>query len=114
MSSGRQRDLKREQTWRRHFERQQASGLSVRGYCVRHDLTESAFYVWRRAIRERDQDSSRPAPAFVPVTVIDQPARSTGSAIDILLAGGRRVRVRPGCDCDLLAAVLAVVEERPC
>jgi transposase-like protein len=114
MSSGRPRDLKRERTWRRHFERQEASGLSVRDYCCRHDLTESAFYVWRRVIRERDQDSARPAPVFVPVTVVDRPTRSTGSAINIILADGRRVRVCPGCDRELLATVLAVVEGRPC
>jgi hypothetical protein len=77
-------------------------------------LTESAFYVWRRVIGERDQVAPRPAPAFVPVTVIDQPARSTASPIDILLAGGRRIRVRPGCDRDLLAAVLALLEKPSC
>lgn len=114
MSSGRPRDLKREQAWRRHFERQQAGGLSVRVYCVRHDLTESAFYVWRRIIRERDQDSARRAPAFVPVTVLGQSPQSKGSAIDIFVAGGRRVRVRPGCDRDLLAAVLALLEKPTC
>jgi transposase-like protein len=114
MSSGRPRDLQREQAWRRHVERQQASGLSVREYCGRHDLAESAFYVWRRTIRERDQDSTRPAPTFVPVTVIAHPTRSTGSAIDIFVAGDRRVRVRPGCDRDLLAAVLALLEKPSC
>ena len=29
-----QRDLKREQTWRRHIERQRSSGLTVRDYCL--------------------------------------------------------------------------------
>lgn len=114
MSSGRPRDLKRERTWRRHLERQQASGLSVREYCDRHNLAESAFYVWRRTIRLRDQDSPHPAPAFVPVTVIDHRTQAGASPIDIVLAGGRRVRVRPGCDRDLLAMILAVVEDRPC
>jgi transposase-like protein len=106
--------LEREESWRRHFERQQASGLSIRAYCFRHDLTESAFYAWRRAIRQRDRDSSHTAPAFLPVTVVDRPTQSTGSAIDIFVTDGRRVRVRPGCDRELLATVLAVVEGRPC
>jgi transposase-like protein len=114
MSTGRPRDRKRELGWRRHVGRQQASGLSVREYCVRHNLTESAFYVWRRVIRERDREAPRPAPTFVPVTVIDSPGRFTGTAIDILLADGRRIRVRPGCDRNLLAAVLAVLEKPSC
>src|SRR5262245_59159538 len=114
MSSGRPRDLEREEFWRRHFKRQKASGVSVREYCFRHELTESAFYVWRRVIRERDEDSSRPAPAFLPVTVVDHPARSTGSAIDLHLPSGWRVRVRPGCDRELLAVVLALLETLSC
>jgi hypothetical protein len=72
-----QRDLKRERTWRRHIERQRASGQTIRAYCEFHRLREASFYFWRQEIARRDSDAvSRPAaaPAFVPVTVIDRAA----------------------------------------
>src|ERR1700712_3143031 len=114
----RQRDLTRERTWRQHIERQQRSGRTLRDYCFDHDLAESAFYRWRRIIAERDAAASAPVstalPAFVPVAVIDAPARRTSSSIDICLADGRRVRVRSGCDRELLVTVLALLEGRSC
>jgi hypothetical protein len=36
------------------------------------------------------------------------------AALDIRLAGGHRLRVRAGCDRDLLAAALAALGGRPC
>jgi hypothetical protein len=84
-----QRDLKREQTWRRHMERQRASGLTVRDYCCGHDLTESAFFFWRSVVAERDCEvGSLNTPAFVPITVVDAPAARNDSPIDIHCAGG--------------------------
>jgi hypothetical protein len=108
------RDLKREQTWRQHLDRQQASGQTARAYCLRHGLAETAFHYWRRTIVERDREirPPAPAPAFVPVTVVESLAAD--SPIDIRLAGGHRVRVRAGCDRELLAAVLALLGGRPC
>jgi transposase len=122
----RQRDLKRERTWRRHIERQRSSGQTIRMYCEFHRLRETSFYFWRQEIAKRDRESATrataatPAPAFVPVAVIDPPtASNTDAAIDIRLAEGHRVRVRSGCDRGLLADVLALLrrsasEDRPC
>jgi hypothetical protein len=123
-----QRDLKREQSWRRHIEQQHASGLTVRVYCDAHPLRETSFYFWRQEIAKRDRESAaRPtdaspvsvAPAFVPVAVIDPPAAHNETPIDIRLTAGHRVRVRAGCDRALLADVLALLrqpmpEGRPC
>lgn len=106
----------REQFWRRHFERQRISGSTIRAYCRTHGLHEAAFYFWRRTLAARDRVTSlapkaAAAPTFVPVAVVDAPMLpSRGTPIDILLADGRRVRVRPGCDRRLLADVLAVVD----
>lgn len=109
-----QRDLKREQTWRRHIEQQCASGLTIRVYCAAHQLPESSFYFWRQEIAKRDRKSAtrpNPAPAFVPVAVIAPPADARPDApIDIHL-DGHRVRVRSGCDRALLADVLAILRQ---
>ena len=74
-----QRDVKREQTWRRHIEQQRKGGLTIRAYCQAHQLHETSFYFWRQEIAKRDRESSaRPkaAPAFVPVAVIDEIGRA--------------------------------------
>lgn len=113
----RPRDLKLERTWRQHFERQRTSGLSIRDYCFEHGLVESGFHAWRRIVAARDLEADVgkiSTPAFLPITVVDAPTSSGDSPIDIRLANGRRVRVRSGCDRDLLAAVLALLEGRPC
>ena len=117
------RDGNREQVWRRHLELQRFSGLTVRAYCRANALQESAFFFWKKEIAKRDRESTAPpnaAPAFVPVTVIDPPAKAhTDAPIDIRLAEGHRVRVRSGCDRNLLAEVLTLLrgsraEGRPC
>jgi transposase-like protein len=105
------RDRGLAERWRRRIRQQQATGMSIRAYCLRHGLHESAFYFWRRTLAERDRHAE---PAFVPVRVIDAPATSSSSPIDIYLAGGRRVRVRAGCDRELLAALVELLEGRPC
>ena len=110
-----QRDLRLEQIWRQHLRRQEASGQTVRAYCRDHDLAETAFHYWRRTIAERDRQARRatPAAAFVPVTVVGR-SPAADSPIDIRLAGGHRLRVRAGCDRELLSAVLALLGARPC
>ena len=121
--AGAQRDLKLEQSWRRHFQRHRAGGLTVRQYCLEHQLTESAFYFWRRTIAERDHQAEsdhiaerdhQARPAFVPVVMADPPTSTSDTPIEIRLANGRRLRVRAGCDRALLADVVTLLEGRPC
>jgi hypothetical protein len=116
-----QRDPKREQTWRQHIERQRASGLTVRAFCSLHKLKATSFFYWKKEIAKRDREAdfskattTAPiAPAFVSVSIVDSPVqRSTndnGTPIDIRLVDGQRVRVRSGCDRDLLADVLTLL-----
>jgi hypothetical protein len=122
------RDLRLERFWRDHVKHQPSSGLSVRGYCDRHGLKEPAFYAWRRTIAGRDAaapNANPPAaatstPTFLPVAVVDRPAGpsspapATETPIEIILRGGRRVRVRHACDRQLLADVLVLLEGRSC
>ena len=65
-----------------------------------------------------------PATSFLPVQVVESPNPFLGAAepgqplagqgVEIVLAQGRRVRVQAGFDRQTLAAVLAVLEARPC
>lgn len=44
------RDEHKEAYWRRHVDAWCKSGLSKRGYCIAHNLTESSFNAWRREL----------------------------------------------------------------
>lgn len=110
--------------WQAVFRDWEASGLTQVQFCTQRGLSIHVFRAERygkhkpRAMSEAGP--SRPA-AFVPVKVV---ARRNGSAlallspasavIEIVLVGGRVVRVPSGFDEQLLARVIAVVEGRTC
>lgn len=127
MAKGKGREGRGEAYWRRVVRQQGASGLAVREFCRRRGLRESTFYFWRRELprREAEQVHRRDVvgpsatAAFVPVCVTTGDAEPAGQGveapgrIEILLAGGRRVRVKAPVDRQALADVVAVLEARP-
>ena len=120
MAKGVSRDRKRESRWRRIIGEHRRSGLSVREFCRRGKLTETAFYYWRRELQRRAEEHQRMSgpggsqmPAFVSVQVQEPGAASAGGRVEIDLPGKRRVRVIPPIDRQALADVLAVLEGQP-
>jgi hypothetical protein len=113
------------------------SGLTIRGYCLRHGLSEPSFYAWRGELARRDaarRDGRRPSEqgssqgaSFVQVHVPADVA-SPGAVIEIVLGEGVLVRVPRGADQATLTTVLdalgtlhtvaaapaARAESRPC
>lgn len=75
-----QRDPVLERQWRERIARWQASGSSVRAFCLRHGLIETSFYFWKRELRARDaaactaftksSSGKESRPTFVPLTVM--------------------------------------------
>src|SRR5262245_17600712 len=109
---GKRRDPARERFWRQAIRRQQRGGLSVRDFCLHEGLKVGAFCWWRQELARRDRQaevtsrceqedrSAEPAPAFLPVRVVDPgaiPPRQA-PAIEILLPTGPTVRVPSGFD----------------
>jgi transposase len=114
-------DHGKERRWLDLIRGWQGSRLSVRAFCRRHRLNEPTFYAWRRVLRERgliDVERSGAAvptattPAFVEVAV--DASASVPAGIDLVLAEGRLLRIRPGFDADLLRQLLGVLEEPSC
>ena len=123
------RDPAKEQYWRRLLRQWQRSGLTGRDFCVERGLNEPSFYAWRREIARRDQEQENPSrratrpqatttgtesplPTFVKVAVAA--AASSPGALEVVVAHGRRVRVPPGFDAQLLRQLLRVLEEPSC
>ena len=107
MAPGRMRDEQKERQWRRRIDQWRASGLSVRAFCARHGLATASFYNWRRALQRR---AAAEPPAFVPVQVVADVVPAQASALELVLADGRAVRVAPGFDAATLRRLLAVLE----
>jgi hypothetical protein len=110
MAHGRARDERKERQWRRWIGEWQASGLSVRTFCERRGLTVTSFYSWRRVLERRAVEHAK----FVSVQVVADTVPTQTSALEVVLASGRTVRVTPGFDAATLRQLLAVLEGRPC
>ena len=104
-------DPARERFWRRRLARWEASRLNAREFCAREGVAPSALAHWRKEIAARDaRRAEAPEPLFVPVHITPLPA----ATLDVVLPGGRVVRVPPGFDPVHLRAVVAALEEPSC
>ena len=107
-----------EATWRQRFADQQASGLSVRAWCVAHDIPERQFHRRRlKLLGPRRTPAPRPAAprpttaprptvptaAFVPLHLTAEPTA------DITLASGVVVTVPLSADPSQVARLVAAV-----
>ena len=111
MAPGRARDEEKERQWRRRIDQWRASGLSVRAFCARHGLATASFYNWRRVLERRAAEKA----AFVPVRVVADAPPAQASALELVLADGRIVRVAPGFDAPTLRQLLTALEgDGPC
>jgi hypothetical protein len=119
MASG-QRDPARERFWRDALRRQKGSGLTVRAFCAREQLAETAFHAWRRIVRERDAErrparpaapaTVAPAPAFVPVVVREDRREAAVADIAIELRGGRVMRLPASMPAEQVARIAHAIE----
>ena len=112
MSQGNPRDPHKERFWRRMLRLWRRSGLPVRAFCQQHELSEPNFYAWRRTLADRDAESV----TFVPVEVLPEPTPLpalgvTAPGLELLLPGGRLLRIGPAFDGPTLRRLLALLEE---
>ena len=124
-SQKRGRDLGKETLWRERIREQLASELTVRGYCLREQISEPSFYAWRKELSKRDRgphvetattaETTVAAAAALPdfMEVIVKPL-SVSSAIEIVLGNSRRILVLPGFDAVTLQAVVELLEGPRC
>ena len=100
-----------ESQWVRQVRQQQASGLSVAAFCRRQGLAQATFYAWRKRLGRAGPPAAAASGAgsFVELKLAQEPQRGA-SALTLLLAGGRGVRVRRGFDPALLRELLAALE----
>ena len=129
-SQGAPRNGAKERSWRRLIQQWRHSGMTIRDFCVEHEVSEPSFFAWRRTIADRDRQSGQPSadgygnvdsnrtqdsPAFVPLRVVSTVSTPAGTAFEVVLRDGRIVRVPAGFDPATLRQLLVLLnEERPC
>jgi transposase-like protein len=98
----------REQHWRQVVAQWRRSGLTVRAFCLKQGLSDTLFYWWRRELERRDGLSA----GFLPVRVTHGEVTPQAKAgVEIVLANGRCLRVRPGFDHATLVEVVDLLDE---
>ncbi len=132
-TSGRPRDLHKEQFWRQTLQRFAASRLSATRFCQLHKLPLHSFWAWKRTLQLRDQQSRTTAPGpadktpqasgtsqlpfFLPLQLQQPPADSTArssTALEVLLPNGLRLRVPQHFDPATLQQLLALLRGASC
>jgi transposase len=107
--------------WRDHLAAWRRSGLSVSAYCHQHDLAVPTFYLWRRTLEPRpapptpsrtDAAASPADTPFVPLRLVGPTA--TPAVLELVLRGGRVVRVPAGFAPDTLRQLITLAEQLPC
>jgi transposase-like protein len=103
-----QRDPQRERFWLEAMTGWQSSGLSVRQYCRRHELSEASFYYWRRELQRRDAQRVPSSPEFVPVTV------APAASLEVRCPSGHVVTLPIVDAATLRMLFMALATEAPC
>ncbi len=113
MSQVSSRSREKELYWRSHLARQSSSGESIRGYCLRRDLSEASFHFWRREIGARDRavadQRGSGAAGLIAVEVVGDVQPSP--LLEITCPGGAVIRLREGATVDVLTRVMQACQQ---
>ncbi len=106
-------DREKARFWRKAIHEAARSGLSIREFCRRRKLHESRFYWWQRNLAAKPAPQpNRPAGAASFALVSGD--AGADAAIELVLSGGRRLRIAKGVDEATLRSVLAALDEPGC
>jgi hypothetical protein len=121
------RDPAKEQFWRDTLAAWQDSGLSVTTFCQQRQLQLQSFFRWRKLLVQRDQPAAvsaataaapaaadPAAPAFVAVRLRNRPGEAGHHPFEVVLGGGRLLRVAGAFDPAALRQLLEILEQSPC
>jgi transposase-like protein len=109
---GSARSGSREAFWRRLVSGQPASGVSIRAWCERHEVSEPSFYAWRRELARRDSERRTRSHATSSTEFIKMhvPCAAASTAIQLVVSGAR-IEVGPGFDGETLRRLLDMLRE---
>jgi hypothetical protein len=114
--TGKKQDKEKAQRWRATIREAARSGVSIREFCRLRKLKESQFYWWQHRLTATRRVPSRlkRAAAQSSFALVSEEAGTADAGIELVLGGGRRLRISRGVDEETLRAVLAAVEPEGC
>ena len=86
--------------WAKTIAEQEESGLSVPAFCREKGVCAGSFYHWRRRLRAADEP--------VRFALVEtKPAPDCAAPLELIFAGGERLRISRGFDAATLQLVVA-------
>ena len=111
-------DAKKARHWQELLGEAARSGISIREFCRRRRLKESQFYWWQRRLRLDRPEGAGLRPSVngqaVSFALVSEAGGAMDAGIELVLNGGRRLRVTKGVDEATLRTVLAALETAGC
>ncbi len=109
-------DVNKERYWRATIREAARSGVSIREFCRLRKLKESQLYWWQRRLKasQRAPNMLKQAAGQASFALVSEEAGTADAGIELVLGGGRRLRISKGVDEQTLRAVLAAVEPKGC
>ena len=111
-------DAEKARYWQQRRSEAARSGTSIREYCRRRRLKESQFYWWQRRLHLDRGEEAGPRPTAkgqaASFALVSEEAGAMDAGIELVLSGGRRLRVTKGVDEVTLRTVLAALEPAGC
>lgn len=96
-----EKTVTKDDQWRERIAEQGRSGLSVKQFCKERGLTEYSFYSWRKRLRGQE-----PVRFALVEREAGQQKSGTEARLELVLAGGERLRIGCGVDGATLRTVL--------
>ena len=89
--------------------------MSIRAFCREEGVSEFSFYRWRKRLGKDERGVLRFASVELVDSVFEERAgEESGSGVELVLRGGRVVRVSPGFDTETFRRVLSELEGMGC
>jgi hypothetical protein len=112
-------DVEKQRYWQKVIPEAARSGMSIREFCRQRRLNEHQFYWWRCRLEQirRQQAAEKTAPANqgpASFALVSAEPASPDAGIELVLEGGRRLRISKGVDEATLRTVLAAMERERC
>jgi hypothetical protein len=112
----RKQDMEKARYWKGLIHQAARSGLSNREFCRQRKLHEAQFYWWQRklAATRHPRNGSTPVPAAASFALVSEEPGMADAGIELVLSGGRRLRIARGVDEQTLRAVLTAIDAGAC
>lgn len=92
----------KQQVWSARMQKQAASGLGIRAWCMREGLTEATFHYWRKRLSVPEQ----PATSLIALPFVGRPATP---ALELETPHGYVIRIASGEQLGWVKSLLEVL-----